>query len=213
MTLSLEYTFYAKAFVGLLAIVNPLGAIPVFLSLCGDRTPMERRNIARTTAISVGLVLIVSLWVGDMVLKFFGITIAAFLTGGGILIVMMAMSMLHARQSHAKQSPVEAEEASDKEDIAVVPLAIPLLAGPGAISLTIADAHHAEHLGDRLILSVAVLGVALLVWISFNLASPIGERLGITGLNVATRIMGLLLAAIGVQMFSSGILKLLPGLA
>lgn len=213
MHFPLEYAFYAKTFIGLLSIVNPLGAIPVFLSLCGDRTPRECGEVARTAALSVGLILIVSLWMGDLVLSFFGITIAAFLTGGGILIVMMAMSMLHARQSHAKQSPEEAEEANDKEDIAVVPLALPLLAGPGAISLMIASAHQAAHWEERLILSLTVIGLALLVWVSLRLASPIGERLGVTGMNVATRIMGLLLAAIGVQMFTSGLAKLLPGLA
>jgi len=213
MTLSLEYAFYAKTFVGLLAIVNPMGAIPIFLSLCGDRSEAECRAVARVTAVSVGLVLLVSLWMGELVLHFFGITIAAFLTGGGMLIVMMAMSMLHARQSHTKQSPEEAKEASDREDIAVVPLAIPLLAGPGAISLVIADAHQATHWEERLILSLAVLLLAFIIWFSLRLAAPIGQRLGVTGLNVATRIMGLLLAAIGVQMFASGLSRLLPGLA
>ena len=213
MNLSLEYAFYAKAIVGILAIVNPVGAIPIFLSLCGDRSADECRQVARLTALSVAAVLVVSVWLGDAVLRAFGITIGAFLTGGGLLILLMAVSMMHAKRSHAKQSPEEADEASDKDDIAVVPLAIPLMAGPGAISLAIVDSHQAAHWGDRLVLSAGIAGVALLVWICLRLASPIGDRLGVTGLNIATRIMGLLLAAIGVQMITSGLLKLLPGLA
>lgn len=213
MNLSLEYAFYAKAIVGILAIVNPIGAVPIFLSLCGDRTADECRQVARLAAITVASVLVLSIWLGDPILRVFGITVEAFLTGGGLLIILMAISMMHAKQSHAKQSPEEAGEASEKEDIAVVPLAIPLMAGPGAISLAIVDSHQAAHWGDRLLLSAGIAGVALLVWICLRLASPIGERLGVTGLNIATRIMGLLLAAIGVQMVTSGLAKLLPGLA
>lgn len=212
MEFALEYAFFAKALVGLLAIINPLGAIPVFLSLCGDREASECHRTARTAAIAVALVLIVSIWAGDLVLQFFGITISAFLTGGGLLILLMAIAMMHARQSHAKQSPEEAEEVSDWEDIAVVPLAIPLMAGPGAISLAIVTSHQATHWADRLLLSVGIAAIAVTIWLSLRLASPIGERLGVTGLNIATRIMGLLLAAIGVQMIAKGLVQLMPGL-
>ncbi|NIA19932.1 MAG: NAAT family transporter [Xanthomonadaceae bacterium] len=211
MTFSPEYKLYAKALIGVLAIVNPLGAIPIFLSLRGDRTPAECRRIAHMTAFSVAIILVLATWVGDAILAFFGIGIPAFRVGGGLLILLMAVNMLHAKQSHSRQSPEEADEAGNKDNIAVVPLAIPLMAGPGAISLVIVDAHQAANWTDRLIMSSGIIAVAVAVWLALRMATPIGEKLGITGLNIATRVMGLLLAAIGIQMIALGLLKLFPG--
>ncbi len=208
-----EYAFYAKSVVGVLAIVNPLGAIPVFLSLCANRSLTECRQVARTCAVSVAIILIVATWAGQTVLELFGIQVPAFQTGGGLLVLLMAINMLHARQCHTRQNEDEATEADEKESIAVVPLAIPLMAGPGAISLVIVDSHQAAHWSDRLILSAGILLVAITVWLALRLATPLGKKLGNTGLNIATRVMGLLLAAIGFQMLTSGLAKLLPGLA
>jgi len=213
MTFPPEYGPYVKALVGVLAIVNPLGAVPIFLSLRGDRTSEECNRIARTSAFSVAVILVAASLAGEAILGFFGIGLPAFETGGGLLILLMAINMLHARPSHARQSPEEADEATGKDSIAVVPLAIPLMAGPGAISLVIINAHHTARWSDRLILSAEIIVVAFAVWSALRLASPIGEKLGITGLNVATRVMGLLLAAIGIQLLASGLAKLLPGLA
>ena len=129
------------------------------------------------------------------------------------MVLLMAISMLQAKQSRIRQSPSEAESAEEKESIAVVPLAIPLMAGPGAISLAIIHGHQAVTLQSKLMLGVSIVVVALLALISLHLAKPIGKALGVTGLNIATRIMGLILAAIGVQMIAQGLIKLLPGLA
>ncbi len=209
-----SYTFYLQAFIGMLAIVNPLGAVPVFLALTGDRGHQERMTIARIAALTVFLVLLVSIWVGDEVLRFFGISVAAFRVGGGLLILLMAIAMLHARQSHVAHTEDEAEEAASQESIAVVPLGIPLMAGPGAISLVIVNAHQAQVWLDRLWLSLCVAGVAVLVWLALHLAEPIGNALGVTGLNIMIRIMGLLLAAIGAQILFEGgvalVIQLLP---
>ena len=164
MIFSPEYTLYAKTLIGIIAIVNPLGAIPVFLSLCGDRTHTERRQIARVSAFAVASILILAIWSGDALLGFFGIGIPAFRTGGGLLLLLIAINMMHAKQSHAKHSPQEAEEADNMENIAVVPLAIPMMSGPGAISLVIVDAHQAIGWGDRLILSADIIVVAIAVW-------------------------------------------------
>ncbi len=207
-----EYTPYIKTFVGIIAIVNPLGAIPVFLSLCGDRPVSEVKSIARITAAAVAVVLIIAAWTGETLLSFFGIGIPAFRTGGGLLILLMAIAMMHARQSHVKRSPEEENADTEKEDVAVVPLAIPLLAGPGSISLVVVDAQQSSSITHNIVISLCIIGVALAVWITLRLAEPIGERLGVTGLNIATRIMGLLLAAIGVQMIADGMIQLFPGL-
>ncbi len=213
ITFTAEYMLYAKALIGVLAIVNPLGAIPLFLSLCSDRTPAQCKQLARISAFAVAVILILASWAGDIILEFFGIGIPAFRVGGGLLILLMAINMLHARQCHTRQTPEEADETDNKENIAVVPLALPLMAGPGAISLVIVDAHQAANWSDRLILSAGIIIVAFAVWLALRLATPIGNKLGITGLNIATRVMGLLLSAIGIQMMTSGLVKLLPGLA
>jgi multiple antibiotic resistance protein len=206
----MEHTLYIKTLVGILAIVNPIGAVPVFLSLSGGRPSVEIRSIARLTGISVALVLLISTWFGEPLLSFFGIGIPSFRTGGGLLILLMAIAMMHAKQSRVKRSPEEEDADSDKENIAVVPLAIPLLSGPGAISLVIVEGQRAANLIDRLMISLCILAVAMVVWVTLRRAEPIGERLGVTGLNIATRIMGLLLAAIGVQMIAEGLKQLFP---
>ncbi len=213
MAFSPEYPLYAKTLVGVLAIVNPLGAIPVFLSLCGSRSARECANVARMSAIAVVVILIGSIWIGEPLLGFFGISIPAFRVGGGLLILLMAVAMMQAKQSTARQRPEEVDEADEKDNIAVVPLAIPLMAGPGAISLVIIDSHQFGDIGSHAFLSVGMAVVGLVVFLSLRLATPIGERMGTTGLNIATRVMGLLLSAIGVQMIAEGLVKLLPGLA
>lgn len=163
MNINPDYLLYAKSIIGMLAIANPLGAIPIFLSMTNDRSSLEKNQIARVTALSVAIILIVSIWAASAVLAFFGISIASFKTGGGLLILLMVISMLRARQSHTRQTPGEADEASEKDTIAVVPLAIPIIAGPGAISLVIVDAHKAENLTNWSILTGDVLVLALLI--------------------------------------------------
>ena len=213
MTLPPEYLIYAKGFVALVAIANPVGAIPALLLLTKDASRTERARVVRRCSLAAGGILIGAVWFGDALLAFFGIGIPAFRAGGGILIVLMAVSMLHARMSHVRQTPSEVESAQDKEDVAIVPLAIPLIAGPGAISLSIVSANQVPSWTGRLGLSVSVLLFIGLLWVVLRLGDPIARRLGETGLNVVTRIMGLILVAIGVQMITGGLKELLPGLA
>src|SRR5208283_1348186 len=121
------WTVYIKILTAMVAIVNPMGVMPVFVSLTGAMTEHERRRIAGTTSIAVAVVLIVSALIGKPLLNFFGISIASFKVGGGILLMLMAVAMMQARHNQNKQTPEEAEEAEEKESIAVVPLAVPLL--------------------------------------------------------------------------------------
>ena len=130
----LEWNEYIKIITGIMVIVNPLGIVPIFLSVTSTQSIRERSRIAWIAAVSTGTILLLAALSGESVLKFFGIGIPAFRVGGGILILLMAIDMLHARRSGSKQTPEEAGEAEEKDTIAVVPLAIPLLVGPGAIS-------------------------------------------------------------------------------
>lgn len=208
-----DWTEYVKFFTGLLAIVNPIGAIPIFLSLTSSQGAKERNRISIVAATTVVLVLGVSLFMGETILNFFGITIASFRVAGGILILLIAVSMMHAKLSAAKQTEEETQDAAEKESIAVVPMGLPLLAGPGAISTIILFAHRDSSLMHYLIGVADILLLAISVWLSFRLAPTIGRILGKTGINIVTRIMGLIIAALGVEFITNGLKQLLPGLA
>ena len=208
-----EWAEYAKFFAGLLAIVNPIGAIPVFISLTAGLSQHERERTARLSASAVAVVLLAALFTGEAILGFFGISIASFRVGGGVLLLLIAVSMMHARISHAKQTDEEVQDAAEKESVAVVPLAIPLLAGPGSISTIIVYAHRNSVGGHYVVLGFEIVLVSLLVWGVFRMAPVLSDRLGRTGINVLTRIMGLILAAIAVEFMANGLRQLLPGLA
>jgi len=208
----LEWTAYIKIFTTLLAIVNPLGAIPIFISLTGTMASAERRRIINTASITVVVVLIMAALLGKPLLDFFGISVASFKVGGGILLLLMAISMMQAKYAQTKQTPEEEAEAEEKESIAVVPIAMPLLAGPGAISTIIIYADASPHVPHLTLLIIISVLVALLTWVALNIASPLRSVMSKTAINIATRLMGLLLAAIAVEFISGGLTVLLPGL-
>lgn len=208
----LEWTEYVKIFVAVLVIVNPIGAIPFYISLTTNMAPAERRRIPNTTSLSIAVVLIVSAILGEALLRFFGISIDSFRVGGGILLMLMAVSMMQARQSRSRQTPEEAIEAEEKDSVAVVPLAIPLLAGPGAISTVIIYASQSNHPVHYLLLMTSGILVAAAVWAALKSAERVARLLGRTGINIAMRLMGILLAAIAIEFIASGALGLLPGL-
>ena len=208
----LDWAEYTKFFLALIVIVNPLGAVPLFVSMTQQHTIEQKRRTARVASSAVAVVLVLAAIGGQQLLAFFGITIASFKVGGAILILLLAISMMHATPTGEKQTPEEAREAQDKESIAVVPLAIPLLAGPGAISTTIIYATGRSSLLHMLIILACCLLVSLTTWLALRAATPVSQWLGKTGVNIAIRIMGLLLAAVAVEIFASGIVVLLPGL-
>jgi multiple antibiotic resistance protein len=207
----IELAGYIKIFASLLAIVNPLGVIPVYVSLTRGSTEQERRHIARKTSIAVAVILIFAALAGKIFLDFFGISIASFRVGGGILLLLMSIQMMQARHTQSKQTPEEAEEAEEKESIAVVPIGMPLLAGPGAISTVIIYAHTAFQPLPVAAIIFSILLVALLTWVALNIANPISRAMSKTAINIATRLMGLLLAAIAVEFIAGGLGQLFPG--
>jgi len=208
----IEWTGYIKIFTSLLAIVNPLGVIPIFVSLTRSSTEQERRHIARTTSITVAVILIVAALMGKLLLNFFGVSIASFKVGGGILLLLMSIAMMQAKHTQSKQTPEEAEEAEEKQSIAVVPIAMPLLAGPGAISTVIIYAHASFQPLQISVIIISSVLVALLTWGALIVANPLSKVMSKTAINIATRLMGLLLAAIAVEFIAGGLSQLLPGL-
>jgi len=207
-----EWHEYLKMFFGLVVILNPMLAVPVFISLTDNQSLRERLSCARRSAFAVGIVLSVAALIGQQLLNLFGISIDSFRVGGGLLILLMAVSMMHAKISATQHTEKEIEEAQAKADVAVVPLAIPLLAGPGAISTAIIYAHR-----ETAFVHAALIGeiwlAALLVWITLRSALPISRALGTTGINIATRLMGLILSAIAVEFIVNGLKGMLPALA
>jgi len=211
MTLLPVWSEHVKFLVGIFAILNPLGAIPIYLSMMTDRRAEVMHRTAFKASVAVAVILTLSVWSGDSLLSFFGIGIPAFRIAGGLLVLLIAIAMFGAKTSPAQHTEAEQAEGEAKNDIAVVPLAIPLLAGPGAISLVIVDAHQAGSITGKLAFNVGIIGVVVIVWLVLSLAEPIGKRLGTGGLNIATRVMGLILAAMAVQFMADGMLELFPG--
>ncbi len=210
METMLDYAEYIKIFVGLLAIVNPFGAVPLFITMTAGDDRVQRRKTINQVAVSVLIILLVTLFLGDLLLRFFGISIDSFRVGGGILILLMAIAMLHAKTSRVRQTEEEAEESIDKESVGVVPLAMPLLAGPGAISAVILAAHQSHTLVHHLVIATGVVLLSLVVWGVLRLAPWIANHISATGINIATRIMGLILAAIAVEFIANGLKGLFP---
>lgn len=208
----IDWSEYAKFFAGLVAIVNPVGAIPVFIALTESQSPEERRHTGVRSALSVALVLGTALVMGDAILRFFGITIASFRVGGGFLIMLISISMMHGTHGRVRQTEEEALDAAVRDSVAVVPLGIPFLAGPGAISSIILFSQRADSPAHYGILVGEILVVSLLVWGCFRAAPFVEKTLGRTGINVVTRIMGLIMASIGVEFIASGLRQLFPGL-
>lgn len=201
-----------KLTIALLAIVDPLAGIPVFLSTTATDSQASRKRTARIVAITVFCVLSIAALIGTQILKFFGISIPSFLIGGGILLLMLAVSMLQAQESGIRQTPDEAEEAESKAAVAVVPLGIPLLAGPGAISTMIIATHQSPGFIHHLKLLIPAVVIALAVWGTLTAATRISERLGKTGMNIITRVMGLIIAAIAIEYIYRGLVELFPKL-
>jgi multiple antibiotic resistance protein len=202
---------YSRFLIALFAILTPFAAIPIFLSLTEGRSQAERRRIAGSAALTVLCVLVGAALSGDVVLRVVGTSLDSFRVGGGIVLLLMALSMLNAQVSRVQQTGPEAEEAGQRSAIGVVPLGLPLLAGPGAISTVIIEGQrHPGLLHDVLVIG-CVAAVCGAVWLALVAAAPIGGRLGQTGLNILNRLFGLLLAAIAVEIIANGLRGLFPG--
>ncbi|HET7650189.1 MAG TPA: YchE family NAAT transporter [Gammaproteobacteria bacterium] len=204
---------YLKFFAGLIAILNPIGVIPIFINLTQNQTAEERNRTAFNAAVTVGAVLVVALLAGEFILRFFGISVASFQVGGGILILLNSLSMLQAKVGPTRQTEEEAQETQEKEQVAVVPLGVPLTAGPGAISTVILYGHRPALFGRYVILVFGIVIVSGICWAAFRLAPLISRALSRTGINIVTRLMGLIMVAIGVEFIANGLRVLFPAVA
>lgn len=205
-------TEYLRFVVTLTAVVDPFLAVPFFLAFTKDRNSADCARLARVIALTVFLVLASATFLGEPLLRLIGASLSAFRVGGGLVLLLMALAMLNAQAGGVRQSEEEAQEFETGDVSGVVPLAIPLLAGPGAISTSIIAAEHGA-LAHQLAVIGCIAIVCLVSWFVLSRAHAIATRLSLAARNIATRILGLLLAAMAVQTMAEGLKGLLPGLA
>lgn len=199
-----------KFFITLISIVNPIGAIPVFLGFVKNHKNINVKKLSNHTATAVTVTILISLIGGQAVLNFFGISVASFTIGGGILLTTTAFSMISGQQSNSKINDDEIQSIDFEREIGIIPLAIPLLSGPGAISTSIIHAKNFNTSMHWVAGIVMVLVVGLIIKIILSYAEKIGEKLGQIGLNVMTRIMGLILLSMSIEMIAYGIKEIMP---
>lgn len=196
--------FVLVTFTSVLFIVDPIAVVPTYLVITQTQTPAQRRVTARRACVAATILLVTFAAVGRGIFELFGITMPAFRIAGGLILWLVAMDMLHGTRS-TQEGTAELTEATSKEDVALTPLAMPMLAGPGAISTVMVLAGQARTTPQTIAVYGSILVTALIAWLTLRVGEGLVVRMGQTGIRVMTRIMGLLLAAIAVQFVITGI--------
>lgn len=205
------YQEYLRFIVTLTAVLDPFLAVPIFLTVTAARGEKARHRLAGVVTLTVFVVLAGAAIFGEALLRLLGASLPAFQVGGGLVLLLMALAMLNAQAGGMRQSRAEAEELEAGALSGVVPLAVPLLAGPGAIGTTIIAAQAGGLAHTSALIGCLVL-VCFMLWWVLRVADVVGQRMGTTGLNIVTRLLGLLLAAIAVETMAGGLKGLFPGL-
>jgi multiple antibiotic resistance protein len=204
-----------KPLIALLAIVNPIGVVPFFIHFTQSLTPEQRRRTIRISSASAFIVIALSAIAGLKIIEFFGISLASFQVGGGTLLLISSIQMLNAKPAEGRKEDVD--EGTSKVDagasIAVVPLTIPLLTGPATISTMVIYADKTRHWWQIGVLVGYGIVVAVVTFLVFSASGRVARVLGQTGINIMTRLMGLILAALAVELLADGLTKLFPILA
>ncbi|MFZ4715160.1 MAG: MarC family protein [Bacteriovoracaceae bacterium] len=199
--------------ISIFSVLNPLGAIPVFLTLTKNNSDLEIKKISTTCAFTIFITITIGLLFGGQILHFFGISIASFRIGGGILLATMAFNMLSAKQHNLKINQDEIEAKSDVDEVGIVPLAIPLIAGPGSISTSIIASEKFNSFAQYAACIIVVVIISFSIKYILRSSRTIGVKMGTVGLNVMTRIMGLILMALAIEFISGGVKQIFPFLA
>lgn len=213
--LDFSITDFLKTLIALLVIINPPAALPVYMTLTQGMDNETTKRVYRMVSKSVFCVLAISALAGELILKTFGISLISFQIGGGILLSIIAYKMMTNDDNRKSQTKEEAQESLAKvetkaESISVVPLTIPLLTGPGAMSVCVITASQYHSLVGYLYILISALIIALIVKLVFKSAPQIRQRIGATGMNVMGKVFSLLLMALAIELISSGLIKLFP---
>lgn len=207
------WTEYTRFITALLVILDPFLAIPILLSLTAGYSTAERARAVRVAVVTVACVLVAAALAGETVLRWMGTSLPSFRVGGGIVLFLMALAMLQARADPVRTSPQESVPNAERATVAVVPLGIPLLAGPGAISTVIIAMGRSRAPYHAPLLIACILLVCGVLWMILLLAEPIGRRFGPMGFKIVNRLFGLMLVAIAVEVVANGLKQLFPRLA
>jgi multiple antibiotic resistance protein len=197
----LEYSHFA---ISLFAILTPFAAVPAYLSLTKECTAWERSRTAILAAGTAALVLIITALMGPVILGALGVSLGSLRVGGGLVLLLMALSMSNPRDASVGSA------SGHNPSGAIVPLGVPLLAGPGSISSVMVEMRHGAGIVHAGAVIICVLATCLIVWAILRFAQPIGDRIGQSGLNILSRLFGLLLAAMAVKIIVTGLRSLLP---
>lgn len=197
--------FMLLAFSSVFFIVDPIATIPTFLALTADTDLKNRRHMARRASWTCFLVLSGFALGGTLIFRMFGITMPAFRIAGGLIMILIGLDMVQARRSQTKETPSERQQAMEKDDVSIVPLGVPMLAGPGSISTVMALMAQSVSWEHSVLIIVVVALTALISYWTLAGADRVGRRMGDTGIHILTRFMGLLLMAIAVQFILSGL--------
>lgn len=203
--------FGLLAFGSLFAIVNPVAAIPAFLAMTPRDSTAERSRMALTASMVCAGVLAAFAALGQSIFKVLGITLPAFQIAGGLVLLLVSLDSLRAQRSRVQETAVETEEGIEKPDIAITPLAVPMLSGPGAITTVILIESRAKGLAEQAVLYAAVVVVSAVTYAVLSGAARGAPRISPIAMNITTRLMGLLLAATGVQFILTGLIAALRG--
>ncbi len=205
----INWTQFITFITAIFAISNPFGGVAIFINLTANKTPAERHRTAIETTLAILLTMLIFVWIGEYVLRFFGISLAAFQGAGGFVVFLLGLSMLHSERSGITNTREELVDAKVKDSIAVVPMAIPIIAGPGTIATIIVASHQFTTTIDKVYLSAGCLGVTMIIGSLLYFSRYISKALGVSGLKIVVRLTGLVLMAIAVQVMATGIKQLL----
>ena len=210
--MSSAVNFFLVAFPAIFTIVNPMGAVGPFLAMTARDSLQKRHSTAKRACAVALVVLVICALLGGFVFQFFGITVPALKIAGGSLLFLVGVDMVNARESRARGTEEEREEGALKEDIAIFPLGIPLLSGPGAMVSVFILVERAREPFEHALIYLSIFVTMVISLVVLYQASRLARLLGATGINVMSRIMGLILASIAVQFILTGLTEALPGL-
>ena len=206
---NINVSFILLTFSSLFTLINPIGITPILLSMTEDESDSEYQVIIKKGIITAYIILTIFAIMGDLIFKFYGITIYAFMIAGGILFLRNSFDMIDSKISRESSTPLETKEAIQKEDISVTPIGIPLIAGPGAItSIMILSSQTSSYI-DKCIVHINILITLIITYIILLLGKKISKKIGATGIRIIQRIMGLILLVISIQFIINGILLLM----
>jgi multiple antibiotic resistance protein len=201
-----------KFIVAMIIMMNPLGSLSVYLDSTRKYTEIEKRDTVLTCGFAITIIMLLTIWSGQAILEILGITIPSFRVAGGLILLLMGLSMLQSRTSPVSHTEEEDEAAKHKDSIAIVPLALPIIIGPGAISTLIISSTDYSQFVSKVLMSALcttlAFGMGLMMFYGNAIAKAVGESV----MKVVTRIMGMLIMAIAVGMLANGLLGLFPAL-